>query len=611
MEKWGLLYGENDLVQRLEGREKRLNFPTQNGCFDHNPLVFQKPKQLIMKLYSIPPFKTVSFLLFMFAVKGVSGQLFTPVTITGFNHDCVAESGTSSLTTTTIPLDGVGVSNKVMYTATFRANLGFGGGGIPDNGTITDAAGSYQLAAYNGNNVMLIQRTQNINMVLATPAKFSVIRVLCFSTEGSARIDGTLFFTDGSSTAALSAYQMSDWFNNTTNLVVSGFGRCTRATPASGADGYTTNPRMYYIEIPISCTDRQKNLQRINFTNTTTAGNNAPYPNAVFMALSGKGNGNTTATMSSTNANCIASGSATLTVTGTGGPYTIVWNTNPTQIGATATNLAPGNYIANLTDGGGCVTSYPVTITLTNNLTMTVHADTSICFGASFNGNTQGNATSYSWSPSTGLSNATIANPVVSPTVTTQYSITGTLGNNCSLTKSFTVTVTPPITVNAGPNAQILAGQTIQLQGSGPVGTYLWTPATGLNATNIINPFASPVVTTTYTLRITTSQGCTGTGDVLVSIIPYCVKPMNSFTPNGDGINDRWLITNGPCLKRAMVSVYNRYGNKVYESSDYKNDWDGTYNGKPLPDATYYYVIQYELINGEKPLAKGDVTILR
>jgi gliding motility-associated-like protein len=87
---------------------------------------------------------------------------------------------------------------------------------------------------------------------------------------------------------------------------------------------------------------------------------------------------------------------------------------------------------------------------------------------------------------------------------------------------------------------------------------------------------------------------------------------MNAFTPNGDGINDRWLVTNGAaCTNQIVVKVFNRYGNEVYSNENYQNNWDGTYKGKPVPDGTYYYVINYRLISGRVVPAKGDVTILR
>ncbi len=157
----------------------------------------------------------------------------------------------------------------------------------------------------------------------------------------------------------------------------------------------------------------------------------------------------------------------------------------------------------------------------------------------------------------------------------------------------------------------MLSGTAVQLNGAGPAGTYLWTPSTGLSSTTILNPLATPAVTTTYLLRITTQAGCTNTDDVKVTVIPYCLKPLNAFSPNGDGINDKWFVTNGNCTNNIKVLVFNRYGSKVYESNDYKNTWDGTYKGDPLPDATYYYQINFTLIDGSVRTLKGDVTILR
>lgn len=632
--------------------------------------------------------KSCSLLLFIFLFNhgNIFSQPFVPVTVTGFNHDVVAESGTSSLTTTTIPLDGPAASNKVMYTAAFRTANGFGGGGIPDNGIITDAAGTYQLRPYNGTNALLLQRTQTGELTLATPAKFGSLRVLAFSTEGTSLVNVTLTFTDATTTNVLTNYALSDWFNVTANLVLSGFGRVTRATPATGADAYPTNPRLYYINVPVSCANKQKLLQKITFTNVTTAGNNAPFPNAVFFAVSGIAN-NQSITPAITNATCATNGSATLSLSGVfTTPVAVSWNTTPVQTGVTATNLPAGNYQATITEGNGCVTAFPVTIGLTNNLAISARADTTICPGASFTPGIVSNAANYLWSPTSGVSNPAIANPVLSPTATTTYTVTASTGacsvartftvtagtavmlsaradtticngasftanmisngtsfswsptagvsnpaiqnpvlspsitttytvtvrlGTCVISRNFTVGVNPAVTVNAGPGASILSGSSVQLQGSGSTGNILWTPSTGLGATNVLNPVASPVTTTTYTLRITNQQGCTNTSNVTITVIPYCISSANAFTPNKDGFNDTWFITNGNCLNKAKVQVFNRYGGKVFESSDYKNNWDGIYKGKPVPDGTYYYVIDYELVNNTHVYKKGNVTILR
>lgn len=551
----------------------------------------------------------VAFVGAVLCSKTADAQTFSPIGLTGYNQDVVAEAGTSALTTTTSALDAVPASNKVMYTQAFRTSAGFSGGGLVNNGTIVNGTSTYQLAPYTGNNCFLMQRGQNRDITLATPAKYSKIRLLGFTTEGSSLLNVTLFFTDGSSVTALTNYSLGDWFNNTTNLVVSGFGRCSRTTPATGADGFSTNPRMYYIEVSISCANAQKNLQKINVANVTTAGSNAPYPNAVIMAVSGVAYTPTTSTVATTNATCTGGGSATVTPSGQS-PFTISWNSSPVQTGVTASNLPVGSYTATITDANGCASTANATIALTNNLTISTRLDTTICSGSSFSPNLSSNASSFAWTPTNGVSNAATLNPTLSPTASTQYTVTGTL-NNCTVTRSFQVNVVQGVTVNAGPNFTILAGQSQQLQASGTAGTYLWTPPTGLSAANVLNPIATPTTTTTYTLRITTAQGCTNTDDMVVTVVPYCVKPLNAFTPNGDGINDRWLVTNGNCIIKATAQVYNRYGSKVYESNDYKNTWDGTYKGKPLPDGTYYYKLEYLLINNQTVFAQGDVTILR
>jgi gliding motility-associated-like protein len=610
---------------------------------------------------------------------------YNPIAVSGFNQDCIAESGNSSLTTTTIALDGIGVSNKVMYTIGFRTANGFGGGGIADNGLIATGTDSYQLAAYTGNNVLLLPRSQSGSLALTTPASYSALRLLCFSTEGSSLVNVVLHFTDGSTTNAITNGTLGDWFFNTANLVSQGFGRVTRATPATGPDGYPAEPRMYYLNVPVNCADRLKTLDRVDISNVTTAGNNAPYPNAIFLALSGR-TATYSATASITNATCSTPGSATLNISGSAAPYNVSWNTNPVQTGLTATNLAPGNYVASITDAGSCVSTFPVTIGLTNNLTitanasasicsgagftptvtstatgyswspttgvsnpsianpvltptgttiytvtgtlgtctasatftltvnppiaLTVHSDTTICLGASFNANTQSNGTAYSWTPTTGVSNPSIANPILSPQSTTTYTLTASDGT-CSTGRSFTAAVVPAVFVQAGSDVTIIEGGSTQLQATTGAGSYVWTPPAGLSSNTILNPVASPVTSTTYTLTVTTPAGCQASDDITVTVVPYCVKPMEAITPNGDGINERWIVTTGACAKTVRAKVYNRYGNLVYESGNYQNDWEGTYKGKPVPDGTYYFVLEFSLLDGRKVPLNGNVTILR
>lgn len=320
-----------------------------------------------------------------------------------------------------------------------------------------------------------------------------------------------------------------------------------------------------------------------------------------------------TQTVSKTDANCTTTGSITITASGGGTPpYQYSINGGSTYQSSNAfTGLAAGTYtVITRNPVTQCTASQQVTITFTNNLTMGNIASGTICRGASFTPQVSSNAASYLWSPSAGVSNTTIANPVLSPQTTTTYTVTGTLGS-CTIQRTVTVTVFEGATANAGPDAIILTGDVYQMLSTGSAGSYLWTPSAGLSSATVLSPSATPQTTTTYTLTVTSPQGCTATDQMTLTVVPYCIKPMNAFTPNGDGINDRWLITDGNCLISVRAQVFNRYGSRVFESPNYDNTWDGTYKGKPLPDGTYYYVLEFVLLNGKRQVLKGDVTILR
>ena len=184
------------------------------------------------------------------------------------------------------------------------------------------------------------------------------------------------------------------------------------------------------------------------------------------------------------------------------------------------------------------------------------------------------------------------------------------------------INITPLLTANAGNTITISAGTSTQLNATATAGAdYTWSSniaPISLNNIKILNPIANPTQTTTYLLTVKDVVGnCpTVTSNVQVIVIgaQNCINIRNAFTPNGDGINDRWLVYDQDfCLAKegASVQVFNRYGSKVYENKAYKNTWNGTYNSKPLPDGTYYAVIIFTLADGSKQYESKDVTILR
>jgi gliding motility-associated-like protein len=376
---------------------------------------------------------------------------------------------------------------------------------------------------------------------------------------------------------------------------------------ANVADTSTASAGLLNLNFPNVCptADSTAYVIRATFGWCNDPAQDVTFTDTVFV----KKNAPTLAVVTA-DANCQGNGSVTMNVTGAAGAVQYSLNGGNTyQVSNVFGNVAPGTYNGQIRVGD-CIVNRQVVVGLVNNLTINAGADTTICRGASFNRNIIGTAASYTWSPAAGVSGPAATGFTLSPQNTTTYVVTGMLGN-CTATDNVTVNVVAGAIANAGPDAIIIAGDVYLMRGTGTPGSYLWTPPTALSSATILAPNASPQTTTTYTLNVTTPQGCTASDQVTITVVPYCIKPMDAFTPNGDGVNDLWLITNGNCLQKATAQVFNRYGAKVFESNDYKNTWDGTYKGKGLPDGTYYYVISYKLVNGRTEFLKGNVTILR
>lgn len=177
-------------------------------------------------------------------------------------------------------------------------------------------------------------------------------------------------------------------------------------------------------------------------------------------------------------------------------------------------------------------------------------------------------------------------------------------------TVSQTVVVHPYPVLELGPNIVVLEGGTKSLKPEFVYGTnliYQWTPSLYLNSDTDSIPKTTPLGDITYRLNLTGIGGCTVTDTLFVKLLLAPIIP-NAFSPNGDGIHDRWRIQYLESYPGATVDVYDRYGMLVFNSIEYAVDWDGTRNGKPLPIGTYYYVINPK--NGRK-IITGSVTIIK
>lgn len=215
----------------------------------------------------------------------------------------------------------------------------------------------------------------------------------------------------------------------------------------------------------------------------------------------------------------------------------------------------------------------------------------------------------FSWLPTTGLSNPSAPNPSALPNTTTIYTLTVSNGFCTAITGTVKVSVSI-LTVNLSfRDTTINEGNTITLLASG-ADSYYWEPQTYfIKYQNTANPDVNPPVTKTYTLIATYADGCLGIDTVRVNVIPNTdLIFYSAFTPNGDGDNDYFYIGNIFKYPDNVLKIYNRYGQVVFTSAGYKNDWDGSFQGAKLPTGTYFYILDTRTDKGKY---KGSVSILR
>lgn len=222
--------------------------------------------------------------------------------------------------------------------------------------------------------------------------------------------------------------------------------------------------------------------------------------------------------------------------------------------------------------------------------------------------------TAWNWSFGDGAT-ATARNPVkryaAAGNYTVQLTVTNTAGCvSAPVSRPVTVYVQPQI--DAGPSFTVLKGNIITLAGTAQNVASLnlqWSPAALLTGANSLTPSLVATETTVYTLTATgKTGGCVTTDQTQVLVYTEVTVP-NAFSPNGDGIHDTWEILYLDGYPGSTVQVFDRYGRQVFVSQPGHNvSWKGTWNDKPLPAGTYYYIA--DLKNGSKKMT-GSVTVIR
>ncbi|MBI2271326.1 MAG: gliding motility-associated C-terminal domain-containing protein [Bacteroidetes bacterium] len=366
-----------------------------------------------------------------------------------------------------------------------------------------------------------------------------------------------------------------------------------------------------------------------------------------------------------------AGASAVLTANGAS---TYVWapSSGLSSTSGSSVNANPfvtTTYTVTGSDSKGCVAVTTVNLTV-NSLPVINVSNAAVCMGSAATLTAAG-AVTYTWAPPAGLSATTGAVVSATPLTSTTYTVTGTNADGCSAAATAGVVVNPAqvtpldphicpgqsytlgngtvvtnpgiyidtlvskmsgcdsivittLTVNipaadAGNDVDIFNTFSTQLVAAGGT-VYSWTPPDGLSCTNCPNPVAAPDTTTIYYVRVTDAYGCESFDSVKVTVKEYIpcnadadintIIP-NAFTPNGDGLNDELCIPDNICIRKISLKIFDRWGEKVYESSDPEHCWNGVYIGKELNTAVFAYYLTIEYLSGKTDVGKGNISLIR
>lgn len=316
--------------------------------------------------------------------------------------------------------------------------------------------------------------------------------------------------------------------------------------------------------------------------------------------------------------NTIANGSIDVTVTGGTLPYDYQWSGCSVDSVEDLTGIsAPCTYTITVTDSNSCVIADTIVLSPTQSVVAVAGNDTSFCQSGTItvDASASTGGTTYQWFDMTGTSLGSTASLTFSPpSGTNSFYVVVDNGSGCSDNDTIDITANPLPSVNAGPDVTIVLGASATL-GASPTtstagATIAWTPNPGaLDNNAAANPVATPTTTTSYTVTVTSPQGCTAADSTVVTVMPAIIFP-DGISPNADGANDEWIIDGIELFPDCVVEVYNRWGELLFQSVGYKEHWNGTYNGQPLPVGTYYYVI--DLKDPKFPdTYTGPITVMR
>lgn len=313
--------------------------------------------------------------------------------------------------------------------------------------------------------------------------------------------------------------------------------------------------------------------------------------------------------------NC--TGSISVSAIGAVSPYQYYWNDANNQTTPTATNLCAGTYTVLVTDANNCSQNQTITITepapIATSASSSMTSCQGICDGAINVSVTNAQTPiSYNWAHTSNNTNS------IDNLCSGTYYVTITDANGCEDSLSIIVEESnyiPPLNIYAD-DSSIYFGESTTLHATDSNYTYQWEPTETTENPNQANTSISPITNTTYTLSVTDENGCTNTENIDIIVItnscnePYLFIP-NAFSPNNDGKHDFFEIKGEQLISNIELNIFDRWGNKVFETTDITQQWDGTYNNKPCHAGVYVYYLTITCVNNEIFTKQGNITLIR
>jgi len=353
---------------------------------------------------------------------------------------------------------------------------------------------------------------------------------------------------------------------------------------------YTTNSHTYYLQVTNGlCYDIDSVI--INFS--PIIANHTIHNTSCFGSCDGKAN---------------------ITVDNAHLPVTYIWSNGGDS--SYIDSLCAGTYYVTITDATGCIKYDSLLINSPPQLIANISSSPETCLNAcngSLNISASGGTPPYSYIWSNGLNSPTISNLCVG-----EYICTVTDANSCITIDNDSVILNYIFTDAMAwvDNDTIYQGQSTTIHATNyPNISYQWSPASYLDDPNKPSTIATPPHSISYSIMMDDGNGCYYYDTINIVVLEvFCEEPYiyipNSFTPNGDNLNDV-LYVNGNYIESMHLAIYNRWGQKVFETNDKSIGWDGYYNGDPAPPGVYDYYLEVYCYNEQKFQKKGNITLLR